>query len=149
MREDRFTGWPDKRAAAATLGLSVRSVERLIKEKKLRAKHRPIPGRKPVTILDPKSVEEMKSLVLPPAPAPQNGAQLPAKLPAKVSPTDLLTLLAHPRITLDKKLFLTVKEASEYAGLPQAYLRRLIARKKLKALQARGYRIKRTDLERL
>jgi len=27
-----------------------------------------------------------------------------------------------PRVSLDKKLYLTVKEGSEYSGLPQSYL---------------------------
>ena len=33
MAEEKFAHWPDKHAAAATLGLSLRSVERLISPK--------------------------------------------------------------------------------------------------------------------
>ena len=52
MAEEKFAHWPDKHAAAATLGLSLRSVERLISHKQIRIKHRPILGRKPLTILN-------------------------------------------------------------------------------------------------
>ena len=52
MAEEKVAHWPDKHAAAATLGLSVRSVERLISPKQIRIKHRPILGRKPLTILN-------------------------------------------------------------------------------------------------
>jgi len=61
----------------------------------------------------------------------------------------MLAALTPPRVPLDKKLYLTLKEASEYAGLHQSYIRRLITSQKLKALVAAGYRIKRADLERL
>jgi excisionase family DNA binding protein len=47
-------------------------------------------------------------------------------------------------------LFLSVKEASEFSGLSQALLRRLITQKKLKKVWLdRGYRISRKELETL
>jgi excisionase family DNA binding protein len=148
MAEDKLAHWPDKYAAAATLGLSPRSVERLIQQKKIRVKHRPILGRKPLTVLNPEDVERIKAEVLPPVPAPAKaGTALVPHRPVKAA--DMLAALTPPRVPLDKKLYLTVREASEYAGLPQSYIRRLITGKKLKAIVAAGYRIKRADLERL
>jgi len=58
---DKFADWPTKFDVANTLGLSLRSIERLIKEKKIRVTHRRIPGRKALTICDPKeSVNETR-----------------------------------------------------------------------------------------
>ena len=48
---------------------------------------------------------------------------------------------------LRHKLFLTVQEATEYSGLPQAVIRRLIAQDELPAVKTGGWRIKRTYLE--
>ena len=148
MAEDKYASWPDKHAAAATLGLSFRSVERLIEQKKIHIKHRPILGRKPLTILNPEDVDRIKAEVLPPVPAPaKTGSVLVPHRPVKAA--DMLAALTPPRVPLDKKLFLTLREASEFSGLPQSYIRRLIASKKLKVIVAAGYRIKRADLERL
>jgi excisionase family DNA binding protein len=89
--------------------------------------------------------------VLPAMPTPENGTKAIAKVPARANFSDFFQLLttAMPRVSLDKKLYLTVREASEYAGLPQSYLRRLIKEGKLKALSTGGYRIQRVDLEKL
>jgi excisionase family DNA binding protein len=47
------------------------------------------------------------------------------------------------------KLFLTVREAALYSGLPQSAIRRLIARNELPAVKLGSWRIKRSYLERL
>ncbi len=52
-------------------------------------------------------------------------------------------------VPLKDKLFLNVKEAARYSGLPQSLIRRLIHAQKLNAIKAGGWRIKRTDLEQL
>lgn len=48
---------------------------------------------------------------------------------------------------LGRKLFLSVKEASVYAGLPESTIRRLIAQQMLPAVKAGGWRIQRKYLE--
>ena len=48
---------------------------------------------------------------------------------------------------LGRKLFLSVKEASVYAGLPESTIRRLIAQQTLPAVKAGGWRIQRRYLE--
>jgi excisionase family DNA binding protein len=57
---------------------------------------------------------------------------------------------ATPQVSLEVKIFLTLKEAAALSGLSHDYLLRAIKDKKLKARLnelGRGYRIKRTDLE--
>jgi excisionase family DNA binding protein len=55
----------------------------------------------------------------------------------------------NPRVPLPEKLFLTISEASEVSGLPQAYLLRQIRDGKLPTIKTGGHRIRRTDLEKL
>ena len=51
-------------------------------------------------------------------------------------------------VPLDRRIFLTIGESAEYSGLPVAFLRRLIASGKLKALKTgAGWRISRTAIE--
>lgn len=50
---------------------------------------------------------------------------------------------------LRHKLFLSVREAAEYTGLPISLIRRLIASEQLPAIKARGWRIKRNYLDAL
>ena len=45
------------------------------------------------------------------------------------------------------KLFLTIKEAARYSGLPQSTIRQLIRAEKLPAVKVGGWRIKRSALE--
>jgi excisionase family DNA binding protein len=148
---DKFAEWPTKFDVANSLGLSLRSIERLIKDKQIRVSHRRIPGRKALTICNPQDIAKLKATVLPAVSAPGNGTKALATVPARAPLSDVFHLLATalPRVSLDKKLYLTVKEGSEYSGLPQRYLRRLIKDRKLKALSAGGYRIRRAELEKL
>src|SRR4051812_23732984 len=51
-------------------------------------------------------------------------------------------------IPVERRIFLTMAEASEFSGLPVAFLRRLIASGKLKALKTgAGWRISRVEIE--
>jgi excisionase family DNA binding protein len=53
-------------------------------------------------------------------------------------------------VQVERRLFLTMTECAEYSGLPAAFLRRLIASGKLKALKTgAGWRISRAELEKL
>ena len=49
---------------------------------------------------------------------------------------------------MERRIFLTMAEAAEFSGLPVAFLRRLIASGKLKALKTgAGWRVSRLELE--
>ncbi len=51
-------------------------------------------------------------------------------------------------VPIERRLFLTLAEAAEYSGLPVAFLRRLMATGKLKALKTgSGWRVSRAELE--
>jgi excisionase family DNA binding protein len=51
-------------------------------------------------------------------------------------------------VPVERRIFLTLPEAAEFSGLPVAFLRRLIAAGKLKALKTgSGWRISRAEME--
>jgi excisionase family DNA binding protein len=51
-------------------------------------------------------------------------------------------------VPVERRIFLTMSESAEFSGLPVAFLRRLIASGKLKALKTgAGWRISRVELE--
>ena len=53
-------------------------------------------------------------------------------------------------VPVDRRIFLTVSESAEFSGLPVAFLRRLIASGKIKALKTgAGWRVSRVALEKL
>ena len=81
-----------------------------------------------------------------PSEAPQ---QQPALVPRADLLPSLLQTLFPSDLPLRDKLFLTIKEAARFAGLPQATIRRLIHAAAIPAVKAGGWRIKRSDLEQL
>ena len=50
---------------------------------------------------------------------------------------------------LRDKLFLNIKEATRFSGLPESTIRRLLRSGKLHGVKTGGWRIKRSDLEQL
>ena len=67
----------------------------------------------------------------------------------------LMTLCIADRISparsvpVEQKVFLNLKEAAEYSGMPKAWLMREIKSGKIKAIKAGGWRIRRAELEQL
>ena len=52
-------------------------------------------------------------------------------------------------VPVGQKVFLNLKEAAEYSGMPKAWLMREIKSGEIKAIKAGGWRIRRSDLEQL
>ena len=75
---------------------------------------------------------------------------VPALIPPRVElPSFLQSLLSGPDVPLKDKLFLTVKEAVRFSGLPESTIRRLLRSGKLPGIKLGGWRIRRADLEEL
>ena len=155
---DKWKGWKTKAEAVAFLGISERTIERMVQAGRIRQAYKHVPGRRPIAVLNPKDLGKVKAETVKPVPIPvthedadgASGALVP--LPSQNAVANLLAALASgtpQRVSLLNKLFLTLKEASEYAGLPAAYLQRLIGEGALPALRTGGYRIRRADLEKL
>lgn len=156
--------WLTKQEAAAVLGMAEKSLDRMATRGEIQKTMRKRVGLAPQAVFHPGDIERAKAererqpFVMP---ATGNGTAGPTGVPALSSsggaavslPAVLQTLAEAIRpdgVRLAEKIHLTITEASAYAGLPKAHLRRLIADKKLPALKTgAGWRIRRRDLEAL
>lgn len=175
MTDQDLLDWPSKQEAAARLGVTVKTIERLTRAGKLERRFRNRPGTSPIAVYDPKdviTVQAERSKPQPPhvqaAPPAGNGAGpyagdaiVPLARPSEVQ--HVATILSEIGAIFQKTLshtshtpshtaiFLTVDEAAVYSGLPARELRRAIksgdlpARKTVRA----GLRIRRKDLDAL
>ena len=150
--KDTIEDWFTKSQAAAFLQLSEKTVERLAAKGQIHRASRKRPGVRPQRVYDPDDLQKIKDSQIPrveivsKAEAPPPSALVPR---ADLLPSLLQKLLPPSDLPLRDKLYLTIKEAARYAGLPQATIRRLIRAAKLPAVKAGGWRIKRSDLETL
>ncbi len=174
MTDVTYSTWLTKAQAAEAIGVSTKFVEQLAKEKKLQAAKRKQPETGAwVSVYHPDDVERLRKERNPeaeaftlPAVEPAAGvASDPDGKPNAVairqqSPTDFFKALAaavgssqnsqNLNVRVAERLFLTIPEAADYSGLPQAHLRRLMTEGKITALKTgSGWRIRRVDLEKL
>ncbi len=141
--------WPTKGDVVSQLGISERSLERLIQQRKVRTAYKKVPGRRPLPLVHPEDVQRLRQEVLPAVP---DGSHKALTIPNRQGVANLLASLATgngARVELKDKFYLTLKEASELSGLPKSYLHRKIKEGTLPTLSAGGYRIHRVDLEML
>jgi excisionase family DNA binding protein len=150
MHED----WITKEEALQRTGMSERTLERRIKGGELRKAYRNVPGRKPLPVLHPEDVAKYEAKTVTPIAlkgAPKkllkevpNGAIVPSS-----ARRDVAALMAglSQQVTLDKKFYLTLDEATQLSGLPKSFLIRKIREGLLPAVKAGGYRVRRIHLE--
>jgi hypothetical protein len=145
--------WLTKQEAVSLTKISLRTIEREIAAGNVRTKQRRQVGRRSVTVLHPDDVERLRSDFTPlssasePAGVEEGSIQLPVLRPA----ADVLTALVqnlHPLVK-EHRLFLPIKEAATYAGLPEGYLRKMIKAGKLKPILHGGYYIRLRDFDKL
>jgi hypothetical protein len=130
------SNWPTLTEAAVRLGSNERTIRRWIDGGQLRAASRPIPGRKPATIVNPDDIERVRAerrqavTVTPDIEAAPSASNDPAEpaAPALALQTaalkPMLQLFAAIQAgrALDQKPWLTLDEAAEASGLPKAWL---------------------------
>jgi excisionase family DNA binding protein len=113
-----------------------------------------------VVVIDPESIEECRQDPTPRASVALAGIVEPSVVPTRsLSATGgleaaliafLQSKTAGSLVQVERSLFLTMAECAEYSGLPAAFLRKLIASGKLKALKTgAGWRVARVELEKL
>src|SRR5690242_5101472 len=118
--------WIPKADIVRETGISERTLERRIQSKQIRVAYRTLPGRRPLPVLHPEDAEAIRGEMVERVTA-EGERQSTALVPVRA--VDALTTLMATfakQVPKERPLFLTIKEASEYAGLPMAYLRRLI-----------------------
>ena len=174
MTETTLTAWLPIAEAAARIGCSTRTIERLARAKKLEQRLRPQAGSPAVAVYNPDDVDRI-ALERHPAPPPfvleagqavgnGNGQGIVTTSPKPSKPYNvaddpirqLAALVLHalqsppsPPVaaTVAETSFVTIREASAITGLTQAYLKRAIEALTLPAIRDRGWRIRRKDLE--
>ena len=155
--------WLTREEAAQVIGVSTKTVSKLERDRKLQRRNRSRPGQPPVSIYHPDDVRRaaehyrrtLEVGILSPVDG-HNGHNGTARalMPAR-NPGAILEALLHAsslsRVPITERVYLKLAEASEYSGLPQGYLRELVRSSKLNAITEgiRGWRIKRSDLEKL
>ena len=152
MPGDLLDDWLTKTEAAAFLRVSEKTIERLATKGDVRRATRKRVGVRPLPVYDPRDLEKVKDsqTVQVEVVAPADAGQSQALVPRVDLPSFLQTLFpATDDMPLRDKLFLNIKEAARYSGLPQSTIRRLIHAGKLPGVKVGGWRIKRSDLEQL
>jgi excisionase family DNA binding protein len=178
MAETDLADWLPIDRAAAAIGCSTRTIERLGKAKQLEQRLRRQEGTPPVAVYNPDDVARIASerrreavpFVLPAVQASANGnghrepGHAVSTRLTQAADADLirqfLTLAVQAfqsppsspvAESVAATLYLTIKEAAVVSGLPPIDLRRAIESGELKARKTGrgGWRIKRTDLEAL
>lgn len=156
----------NKREAAAKLGVSTKTIERFVKEDKLHPKK--VHGTTGLqNEFDEAEIEafalERATPISEAQPLKDSQAQTRQEqtgLILRENAADALTALAQiiaqnqqsvrPVVSVEAKIFLTIREAAALSGLGVSHLEDAIKRKKLKAhklAHIRGRRIKRQDLD--
>jgi excisionase family DNA binding protein len=166
MPKPNFSNWLTKQQAADAIGVSTKTVETLAKEKRLQQAYRKRTetGAK-IRVFNPDDVAALRKERNPDAEPFVLQAQMPVtSLLAPASPAGLrspvfdqvLQAIAaaarsnQSEVRIVDRLYLSIIDASQYSGLPQSHLRRLIAVKKLPALKTgSGWRIRRKDLDKI
>lgn len=151
-----LSGWMTKAEAAARLGCSERTMDRLTAtgagpERRLR----PRQGAKPEPVYNPEDVERLAPSVSPAVVpygsvnghAPQLSSPAETGFALLVSAMQTLADRVGPRRPL--AAFLTIKEASAYSGLSQAFLRRLVRAGGLPSVRDGALKVRRVDLDNL
>jgi excisionase family DNA binding protein len=145
-----FATWIPKVDVATSLGVAERTIDRKIKKLRLRVAQRDVPGRRPIIVLHPDDAEKLKAQMVSPVPMePDQGDGTEVVVRSALPPAarDLVAAVLGTMPYPPRPLFLSLKEAAAYSGLPQAYLRRLIQQKELPAIDSSGYRISKKALD--
>lgn len=155
LRDDplpEFACLDDFREVAERLGVSERTVENYIAERRLGSRPRQRAGKRALTVVDPDDVERLaaeqqRGAIL--AQQPPSSQAIAARAPEVVDAV-IAALRGATPIAQIAKPFVTLAEAAEYSGLPVRLLRRIVKRGGLAAVSFAGETyVKRADLDAL
>lgn len=141
--------WLLKKEAAERLGVSERTLERLIADGKITQSHRRVPGRRPLAVVNPADIERLEAETVKPIVVNDSSGSGSKALATRANVLPMLAgLVAAMGQQQPNKLFLNLEEASALSGLSQAFLRRLIRDGKLAAVRDVSLKVSRANLER-
>ena len=143
-----LSSWPTHTEAAQRLGTNERTIHRWIASGRLTRAYRPATGRKPIVVVDPADLEQIRRERLPPVvlTGDHDGRTQHVQMLSESVEVERargadpfaglaahLARLAAAFPTAQPKPWLTLDEAAEYSGLPRAWL---IAQARSGALRA-------------
>jgi len=164
-----YSDWLTKQQAAAAIGCSTKTVEKLAADNQIQQgyRKRPETGAR-VSVYHRGDVDRIREerqpgaepFVLPEASERQTTALTVQRsnpdppATASILVNALVALAGHSQnsenVRVAERVFLKLSEASEYAGLPKTYIRSLMQSGKIEALRTGGgWRIRRAALESL
>jgi hypothetical protein len=143
--------WQTKAEAAKRLGISERTLDRWITERKIERRYRAIHGRRPIPVLNPDDVDTLAAQL---AHAVPETAAIAIRQEERLSPTAQLAqlgrLAALAGVAGDRHQrfapWLTIDQAVEYSGLTEGQIRKLVKQRAIRAI-ARPLRISRDNLD--
>ena len=152
--------WKTKAEASEILKCSEKTISRLAAQKLIQKLMRRNPGRRAQPVFSPDDIEALRGdqdqIEAFPVATERNapGTALARRDTAVSTVGVLAQLLADrlspaPRVPVERKVLLNLREAAEYSGMPKAWLVREIKAGELKAIKAGGWRIRRSDLEQI
>lgn len=166
-----LTGWPTQGEVMETLGISDRTLNRLVEQNKIQRDYKAVPGRRPVPVFHPGDVEKYqaeveasRTFVMPHPPAAAGSLTLAqARAAAIAAPQsaaevlmDAMPVIAEAFATVAgngqaKPLatYVKIDEAEIISGLPRGYLLELAQEKKIKAIKRGSWYFQRKALENL
>jgi hypothetical protein len=155
--------WLSKPEAAARLGISERTLERMVLAGTgPEQRNRPRPGKRPEAVFNPEDVQTFAqapaviaaaSPLMPKGvpPSAGHGQEIPPALAALMSVFErMLEMAQRPRLDAPQEtsaLWLNLAQARAYSGLSIALLRRLIDSGRLPAIQDGAIKVRRNDLD--
>ena len=150
MVTDPLDDWKTQAEAAEILKCSQKTIGRMAAQKKIQRVLRRVPGRKPMPVFNPDDIEAIRAemVQVDPFPVKERGEVKALARQTSQGGVDLLAQLLADRISptlavpVEQKVFLNLKEAAAYSGLPKAWLMREIKSGKIKAIKAGGWRIR-------
>ena len=129
MDDTILDDWFTKSQAASYLQVSEKTIERLARKGDVRRETRKRPGVRPSPVYSPEDLDRVKAAQVPQVavlPPQAEAGGVPALAPRVDLPSFLQSLLSGADVPLRDKLFLTVKEAVRFSGLPESTIRRLL-----------------------
>lgn len=155
--QPEYHDWPTKAEVVQALKgtLTLRTLERKIEKGELRTALRPVPGRRPLVLINPDDVAAMagerRAALVPVGSVNMDTPDsLARRFFAQFSDGALATVAASTpgRVDLKTKIYLTMKEAMEFTGLTKTVLMDGIQRGAIVAIKSGGWRLRRESLER-
>jgi len=154
---EKYEDWLTKQEAAKELGCSTKTIERYASQGRIERKVRKRPRLRPLPVYEPQDIVRLRAELEQEQSAPhvvEDGlperTSLVKRRVSGPSMNDLFAMMVPaPAVRITEKVFLNLKEATEFSGLSKGHLLELIHSGDLPARKRGLWIIKRSDIETL